>query len=712
MTLSLILFTILPALAGGTPQPAAPVPGQGDPPVGVVSHRAGFSIEPLSRVYECADTMTVRYPAERSDSAFFRFHPAHVPVRFTVDGRDAEYRFEAGNFRWKRRSDDTTAAVVIEYRGRLDFRSEYSQVGPDRAVLRAEEIFPWGEGGIRTGRLAVTVPSGWDVIAPGSRLTPPGVSPAGTAAATRTEVFEWRTPIPSIGWICAGTYDVARDPAGGRTVSLYRIPRVPPDTASDSARGASIIALCDSLLQFYGSAFVPYRYDRLDVVEVEDWVAGPSVLAIAAPSFIMVKRTAFETDDRYNRVETILPHEVAHQWWMGTVFPEPRASALLSEGLCEYSSVLFAGASGRAGSRDTLARSPLLRPLISKVKRGAAVPLDTAVDIRALLTQYLKAAYVHHMLRGEIGDGPFRRLLALFAERYQGRSAAIADYRAHAGEVSGRDLGWFFDQWVSGTGLPALRVYNARSGKNAGGWRVAGRLRVSGYDRYTASVTLEARTKGGPARTTVRIGLDSAGAYRNDVPFAIDCPGEPTSVAADPDGGLLLIRKLPQKLSDLRDPGDALMVVGGGELGSLYRRLASDDSALMVREGWDVRIAADTGVTLGDLQRERLILYGRRGDNRVAGELTGASLTTVRGDSAVIGGETVRDSTLGLLQACVNPWYDDGLLVWVQPFGAAARPELRLYDDSWALVRGREKITSGTWEVSDEAMVTAVMPEP
>jgi hypothetical protein len=675
----------------------------GDQPVAIVAHRARLSIEPLSRVYECTDTITVRYGQHPSDSAFFRLHPAYTPVRLTIAGTDAEFSFRSGRLWWERGSPDSTAELVVEFRGRLDFPSEFTRVTADRAVLRAEEVLPWGEGEILSGRLSVTVPSDWEVVAPGSRIPGPGAE--GGPGPTRTHLFEWKMPIPSVGWICAGNYSLAaRSPGTGGT-SLYRIPR---EGAPDSAREAGIVALCDSLLRFYGGAFIPYRYDRLDVVEVDDWVAGWSVLAVAAPSFIMVKRMAFETDDPYNRVETILPHEVAHQWWMGAVFPAARAVALLSEGLCEYSSILYAEASGSARIRDTLSRSPLLRPLISKVKRGTAVPLDTAVDIRAVLSQYLKAAYVHHMLRAQIGDESFRKTLALFAGRYEGTIAGIPDYRAVAENVSGRDLGWFFDQWVTGKGLPSLRVYNVKAGKSGGGWLATGRLRVAGYDRYTAAVTLEARSAAGAARATVTVGLDSAGTYRNDVPFSIPCAGEPSSVAVDPDGGLLLMRRLPPKLSDLRDPGDALMVVGGGRRGPLYRTLASDDSARLARQGWGVRIIADSAATLGDLQRDRLILYGGAADNSVAADLRGALPMAVSGDSAVISGETVRDSTLGLLQAGANPWLDDGVLIWVQPFGGTARPELRPFDDSWALVRGGEKIHSGTWPVVDEAMEAPV----
>lgn len=704
---NLLAVTPLAGFLAGLVACSSPAAGGVPPasPAAVVSHRADISLDPLSRVYRCLDTLAIVYAPGDDDSAFIRLHPAHAPDLFTVDGAERPFRREAGKLWWGRRSRDSVAELVVAYRGRFDFPSEYSRLEADRAVLRAEEILPWGDGPLRSGRLSVTVPAEWEVVGPGSRREPS--PPPEPSAGTR--VFEWGEPIASIGWICAGIYETTEGGSGGRTISVRRIPG---DTLRDDGRARAMIALCDSLLEFYGRVFSPYRFDRLEVVEVDDWIAGRSVLAIAAPSFVMVKRTAFTTDDPYNRAETILPHEVAHQWWMGSVFPEPRAVALLSEGLCEYSSILYGEHSGRAGSRDTLAKNPLLGPLVSKVRRGTAVPLDTAVDIRAVLTQYLKGAYVHHMLRRRLGDAPFLRLLRSFASAFAGRSAGIPDYRAAAEREAGAGLGWFFDQWVSGTGLPALRVYNVRSTRAAEGWTVSGRLRVAGYERYTATVTIEARTGGLPSRTTATVGLDSSGGYRNDVPFAIACRDEPSSVVADPDGDLLLLRRLPVKLSDLRDPGDALMVVGTGPWGGHYRALAAHDSARLVAEGWEVRILGDDAVTLGDLQRDRLILYGRRDDNRIAADLPEWFPLTVRGDSAVIAGETVRDSALGLLQAARNPWLDDGIVVWVQSFSPAARPELRPHDRSWALVRGRAEIHSGTWVVVDEGLEVPVRPRP
>lgn len=723
----------LASMVGAAAVPAA-APAQvafrADDSVAIIrSHRAALSLDPLSRVYACVDTLTVAYGGAPGDSASVRLHPAYTIVSFTSGGRDLPHRFSGGRLRWPRPGGAAEERLVLEFRGRIDFPSEYTRVGPDRAVLREEEILPWGPGILGPGRIALTVPAGWTVVAPGDREAAgedapaaggvPGGRPGGGSAigdrGTRTVAWSWSRPISGIGWICAGLYrEAAAGTGGGRTLLLRAAgPDARSDTASESSREAAIAALGDSLLEFYSSAFTPYRHARLTVVEVDDWVAGWNVLALAAPGFIMVKRTGFVTDDDYNRIETILPHEAAHQWWMGGVVPRDRDAAFLSEGLCEYSSILYAEHSGGARSRDTLSRSPLLRPLIARVRRGTAVPLDTAVDIRSVLTQYLKGAYVHHMLRGTLGDAGHRLLLARFSERFEGRSASTADFRAIAEEVSGLDLGWFFAQWVSGTGLPSLRIYNCRSAPAEGGWRVTGRLRVVGYERHTADVTVEVRTAGAPARTRVRVGLLPSGEYANDVAFEVRTAGEPRTASADPAGDLLLLRRLPERLSDLRDPGRLLMIVGTGNgAEGRLRGLAAADSARFRAQGWEAAIVADTAVTLRDLQGDRVVLYGAAAENAALASLPEPFPIAPDGGAVTLDGETLRDSSLALVQAVGSPWIEDGLLVWVLPLSASARPELRPYDHSWALLRGREVIHSGTWAVTDDRLETPVRPSP
>jgi len=664
------------------------------------SHRAFLSLDPENRILACRDTVTLFFTDRESESASLRLNPAFDISSLTTGGEKLEYTAgRGGTLSFAREGGDSLMTVEIAYRGRMDFRSEFTRLSADRAILREEEVLPWGTRELTSGTLRVSVPREWTVLAAGTPVVTD--DPAGRSVWT----FTWNEPLAALGWICAGRYTVFRNPGGPPGISLHLFP-------GESADTASILSLCDSLLRFYGSAFGPYRYDRLDVVEIDDWVAGPRVLAIAAPSFVMLKRSTFGTTDPYNTAQTVLPHEVAHEWWMGNVFFRELDTPFLSEGLSEYSSALFGRWRGWAGPRDTLQGHPLLRPLLARVRRHRDLPLDSTRDIRTATTQYLKAAYVHHMLAGIVGDSLYGNFLRRLSAAYSGRWLTIGEFRAGVGRAAGRDLGWFFDQWVGGTGLPAFRLYNFTAARDDSGWTVSGRVRVLGYDRYTALLTVELRTEGDPVRERVRVGLDSAGAYLNDVGVRFRSASAPVGAVLDPDGDVLMMRKIPEKFSDLREPGSGALVVGSGPRSVQYGILAERDSASLTLQGWSVRILRDTEVSLADLQNGHVIFYGNETDNLALKELP--VQFPLNGDSTgtPFEGEFPADSTLAMMQIMENPYVADGLMVWINPLGPAARPELLPFDKSWVLQRGKDEIASGTWEVEDDQLHVVITPKP
>ena len=63
---------------------------------------------------------------------------------------------------------------------------------------------------------------------------------------------------------------------------------------------------------------------------------------------------------------------------------------------------------------------------------------------------YGKGAEFFATLRDELGPATFDRLLRTYLERYRWRIATPAEFQALAEEVSGKDLGALFGEWVEG----------------------------------------------------------------------------------------------------------------------------------------------------------------------------------------------------------------------------------------------------------------------
>jgi aminopeptidase N len=63
-----------------------------------------------------------------------------------------------------------------------------------------------------------------------------------------------------------------------------------------------------------------------------------------------------------------------------------------------------------------------------------------------------------------------------FYQTYRGKRASTEDFRKIAEQHFGGDLGWFFDQWIYGTEIPAYRVAYRSEPAEGGQYRVT--LRV------------------------------------------------------------------------------------------------------------------------------------------------------------------------------------------------------------------------------------------
>ena len=75
---------------------------------------------------------------------------------------------------------------------------------------------------------------------------------------------------------------------------------------------------------------------------------------------------------------------------------------------------------------------------------------------------YQKTAMLFHMLRRELGDRDFFRAIRAMIAGYSGRFADWPQVRQAFEDASGKELSWFFNQWVHGKGTPHLRLAQAR----------------------------------------------------------------------------------------------------------------------------------------------------------------------------------------------------------------------------------------------------------
>jgi aminopeptidase N len=91
---------------------------------------------------------------------------------------------------------------------------------------------------------------------------------------------------------------------------------------------------------------------------------------------------------------------------------------------------------------------------------GVAVVHDNLPEIRGgrapVQIVYQKGGWVLHALRGVIGTEKFWQGIREYYRQYRDSNASTDDLRRVMEEASGRDLRWFFQQWLYRAGSPAV----------------------------------------------------------------------------------------------------------------------------------------------------------------------------------------------------------------------------------------------------------------
>lgn len=293
----------------------------------------------------------------------------------------------------------------------------------------------------------------------------------------------------------------------------------------------------EGIVAFYSSLVGPFPYEKLAHLQSTTRFGG------------MENATAIFYADALFRNGTIGPsivaHETAHQWFGDAVTESEWPHLWLSEGFATYFAELWAE---RSRGRDTLVahmraiRGGLLADNMVVASRPV---IDTAAtDLMSLLNSnsYEKGGYVLHMARRLLGDSVFFRGVRGYYAGHRDGSATSDDLRRALEEASGRDLGWFFNQWLRRPGYPELDTHWSYDPREQRVYLQIAQRRRFGNFRLPLVVEL-VRKNGSILRATVEVPPQQDS--RIVVPIDLDAP--PARVILDPDADLLAAISPPRK---------------------------------------------------------------------------------------------------------------------------------------------------------------------
>ncbi|MDQ0793534.1 M1 family metallopeptidase [Streptomyces sp. B1I3] len=158
-------------------------------------------------------------------------------------------------------------------------------------------------------------------------------------------------------------------------------------------------------------------------------------------------------------VESIMVHELAHQWFGNSVSPRTWSDLWLNEGHATWYEARYAQEHAQKPMerrmREAYTRSDAWRADGGPPARPDAPTPGHKISLFRPVV-YDGSALVLYALRQEIGEQAFDRLERTWVRSHRNGSATTAQFTALASRISGRDLTAFFDGWLYGRKTPPM----------------------------------------------------------------------------------------------------------------------------------------------------------------------------------------------------------------------------------------------------------------
>lgn len=242
-------------------------------------------------------------------------------------------------------------------------------------------------------------------------------------------------------------FHFATTDAYGTRVTSYWLP-------GQEAAGRAALDYAVAALRIYSDRYGPYPYSDLRLAPAPLSYRGmeyPQASLLGAELY-----TVFRKD-----LETLVAHEVAHQWWYQMVSNDPVNEPWLDEALAEYSVKLYMEEMHGKAYADEVQTLRWEIPVEALKKDQADGALDEPVMRFATGKQYEtviygKGALLYDALRNTLGDRQFTRFLQSYLALHRYQIVDTDDWRAFIRTLNNPKVDELYQNWVlpPAKGLP------------------------------------------------------------------------------------------------------------------------------------------------------------------------------------------------------------------------------------------------------------------
>ena len=522
-------------------------------------------------------------------------------------------------------------------------------IGEEGVYLTSETIwYPTIPQTLSTFRVKSLVPAGWQTVTQGEELSHETLG--------SQNISEWNIATPSEALTLVANHFVKQSKVWkGITIATYLFP-------DDAALAEQYLESTIHYLDIYTQLLGPYPFSKFAVVE-NFFPAG-----IGLPSYTLLGSRIIKRG--YTQPYS-LGHEIVHSWFGNSIFNDFSTGNWV-EGLTTYLANYYY--EEKHASADTALKKRQhmffeynlyatpdheypVRQFHHKETR-----LDNAIG-------YQKTAMLFHMLRQEVGDENFFSGIRTLVQNWSGKHADWSTIEAIFNEISGKNLSWFFQQWVERTGSPSITIENAEVEKDP---------ERSG--QYLVNVRLVQHTPPYQLRLPVMLYLENGKSHESVIRIRdheqtvrLSSPTKPVRLVIDPT--FMVFRHLdrdqipPMLNTWVTDPKQSVWIDRGSSTEeqkayqSVLHRLRSQNPDRVIGDLHHER-----------LQEESLLILGNPQHNQESrtGLASCGKTVQLQDDSITIGGETFEGSDIAWLFSCPHPQHPTHVISFFSGFSPAA----------------------------------------
>jgi aminopeptidase N len=360
-----------------------------------------------------------------------------------------------------------------------------------------------------------------------------------------TTTYHWKMDVPHSSYLISlavGEFAAYHDRVGDLPVDYYVAKGV------DEATARRFMGKTPEMIRFFGDVTgQPYPYVKYAQTCLPDFGGGMENISATSmtDNALLDEIAALERDQ-----DGLVAHELAHQWFGDLLTCRDWSHIWLNEGFASYFDLLFTQHDrGEDAFRLGMDREQQTYISMDGFYRRPIVETryESSEDLFDGMT-YQKGACVLHALRGVLGEKAWWTGIKGYVAAHKFQVVDTDDFRKAMEAASGKDLKWFFDQWLFKAGHPELKVrWHYEDGDHTVRVKVEQTQKVDAeVPLYRLPTSLEITEGEKPARI-VPIVIDAASHE-----FIVPTATKPRMIRIDPDCWLI-------KVVDFEKPVDELI---------------------------------------------------------------------------------------------------------------------------------------------------------